>query len=63
MAKVVNLNKFRKDKARAERAKQADENRVAYGRTKQEKQIAREEEERREKALDGHSLDDDKDGQ
>jgi hypothetical protein len=35
---VVNLNKFRKRKAKAERAKQAETNRRLHGRTKLERQ-------------------------
>jgi hypothetical protein len=35
--KVVNLNRFRKQKARAEADKQAAENRVRFGRSKAEK--------------------------
>jgi hypothetical protein len=37
MAEIVNLNKFRKKKAREEAATQAAENRVRFGRTKAEK--------------------------
>jgi hypothetical protein len=36
VSKVVNLNKFRKQKARAEADKQAAENRVRFGRSKAE---------------------------
>ena len=38
MSKVVNLNRFRKQKARAEADKQAAENRVRFGRSKAEKE-------------------------
>ena len=38
MAKVINLNKFRKQKAKLEREKQADTNRRLHGRTKAERQ-------------------------
>ena len=38
MSKVVNLNKFRKQKARADADRQATENRVRFGRTKAEKE-------------------------
>jgi hypothetical protein len=38
MAEIVNLNKFRKKKARADAAAQAAENRVRFGRTKAEKE-------------------------
>ena len=37
MVEPINLNKFRKAKARADREQQAQENRVKYGRTKAEK--------------------------
>lgn len=37
MGDVVNLNKFRKRKARVERAKRADVNRRLHGRTKAER--------------------------
>ncbi len=38
MAKVVNLNKFRKQKAKLEREKRAEVNRRLHGRTKAERQ-------------------------
>ena len=38
MAEIVNLNKFRKKKAREAAATQAAENRVRFGRTKAEKE-------------------------
>ena len=34
MAKVTNLNRFRKSKVAAEKQQQAEENRVRFGRTK-----------------------------
>ncbi len=37
MAKVVNLNKFRKQKAKVEQAKRAETNRRLHGRTKAER--------------------------
>lgn len=37
MAKVINLNKFRKQKAKEQREKQADTNRRLHGRTKAER--------------------------
>jgi hypothetical protein len=36
-SKVVNLNKFKKQKAKAERVKQAETNRRLHGRTKAER--------------------------
>ncbi len=40
-ADVVNLRQFRKKTARAEKERQADENRIRFGRTKAEKQLTR----------------------
>ena len=37
MSNVVNLNKFKKQKAKAERVKQAETNRRLHGRTKAER--------------------------
>ncbi len=39
MAKVVNLNKFRKQKAKVEREKQAETNKRLHGRTKAERML------------------------
>ncbi|HKK87122.1 MAG TPA: DUF4169 family protein [Roseovarius sp.] len=39
MSKPVNLNRFRKEKARAEKRARADENAVKHGRTKAQKEI------------------------
>ena len=39
MAGVVNLNRFRKEKARAERRAEADANAAKHGRTKAEKAL------------------------
>lgn len=61
MAEPVNLNRFRKQKARAERKARADENAAKYGRTKAEKSL---DAARRDKALrdlDAHRSDDDTD--
>ena len=54
MSKQVNLNRFRKDKARADKKARADENAVKFGRTKAEKDRARAEENLAERRLDGH---------
>lgn len=47
MAEIVNLNKLRKAKARAEDESRAQANRIKYGRTKAEKENDRRAEERR----------------
>ncbi|WP_296615072.1 DUF4169 family protein [Sphingomonas sp.] len=53
MAEIVNLNRARKAKARGEAGRTAAANRIAYGRTKAEKQAAKAEAERRARELDG----------
>lgn len=49
----INLNRYRKAKARAEAKRQADENAVKFGRTKAERARTRAEAERIARALDG----------
>lgn len=49
---VVNLRQFRKQKARSDKERQADQNRIAHGRTKAEKTLTRVLNEKAEKALD-----------
>ena len=58
MAKVTNLNRFRKDKARAEKRAEADANAVRHGMTRAERlRLAREAEKAR-RHLDGIRRDD-----
>jgi len=40
-ADVVNLRQFRKQQARSEKEKQAEQNRIAHGRTKAEKTLTK----------------------
>lgn len=54
MNDVVNLNRFRKKKARAGKARQAEENRAKHGRTKAEKTREAIEKDRAKRLLDGH---------
>lgn len=56
MAKVTNLNQFRKAKARAEKSRQAEENRARFGRTKTDKLLDRARKARDDEHLDGHRL-------
>ncbi|AFL52991.1 hypothetical protein ABIE78_001116 [Sinorhizobium fredii] len=49
---VVNLRQFRKRQARAEREKQAEQNRLSFGRTKAEKSLTTALNERASKTLD-----------
>lgn len=53
---VINLNKKRKTKNRLEKEKKASENRIKFGRTKKDKQIEKQDNERNERHLDGHKL-------
>lgn len=59
MAEIVNLNRFRKAAAREEAARQADANRVKYGRDKATRQREAQEEARRRALLDGAALEKD----
>lgn len=58
MGEVVNLNRVRKDRARAEAKASAAANRAAHGRSKAERAKADKERARAEQALDGSRLDD-----
>lgn len=58
MGEIVNLNRARKDRVKAEDRSRASANRVAYGRAKAEKQAAAKENERAARLLDGQKLDD-----
>ena len=57
MADIINLNKARKAKARTAAEKLAAENRVRFGRSKDEKQRERNQTAEAAKKLDGHKLD------
>ncbi|OYR22364.1 DUF4169 family protein [Brucella thiophenivorans] len=56
MSEIVNLRQFKKNKARASKEKQAGENRVFFGRTKAEKNFAREEARKSENFLVNNKL-------
>ncbi|MBZ9937667.1 DUF4169 family protein [Mesorhizobium sp. BR1-1-16] len=57
-ADIVNLNRFRKGKARAEKDAAATENRTRFGRTKAEKERDTIEAERETRRLDAHRRED-----
>ena len=57
MSDPINLNKFRKARARAEKDAKAEENRVKFGRTKAEKQLQKSASEKARRDLDGHKRD------
>lgn len=54
MADIVNLRLARKQKARQEQHRVADENRAIHGRTKAERQLQARRAERADAVLDGH---------
>jgi hypothetical protein len=56
MGEVINLNRFRKARVKAEQEKLAEENRVRHGRSKSEKTQAIKDRERTELDLDGKHL-------
>lgn len=49
-AEIVNLRQFKKQQARSEKEKQAEQNRIRFGRTKTEKQLTKALNEKAEKA-------------
>ncbi|HYG90555.1 MAG TPA: DUF4169 family protein [Azospirillum sp.] len=57
MGDVVNLNRYRKAQAKAQREKQAEENRVRFGRPKSETTVQRRERDRAQRDLDGKKRD------
>lgn len=59
MAEPVNLNRFRKQKARAERKARADENAVKHGRTKAQKSLDAARRDKSLRDLDAHRNSDD----
>lgn len=58
MGEVVNLNRIRKDRARAEKKTVAAANRAAHGLPKAERTKAEKERARAERLLDGSKLED-----
>ncbi len=56
MGDVVNLKQFRKAKERAEKQKNAEQNRAKHGRSKADKKKKTAEEEKQDALLSGHQL-------
>lgn len=54
MSDPVNLNKFRKAKAKAEKQQRAQENRAKFGRTKAAKKLDEARADKLKKLTDGH---------
>lgn len=58
MAEPVNLNRFRKEKARAEKKARADQNAAKFGRSKAEKSLKKAKAEQEASRLENHKRDD-----
>lgn len=58
LVEPVNLNKFRKAKARAEKEQRAQENRIKHGRTKAEKARDKMQAKQQKDAIDQNKRDD-----
>jgi hypothetical protein len=61
MAEIVNLNRARKAKARTEKEKTAQANRVAHGTPKALRKLTKAQENKTEQRLAGHRLEKNKD--
>jgi len=57
MAEIVNLKRARKDKAHEQREREAQANRVRFGRTKAQKAAEKRDKEREGRAVDDKKLD------
>ena len=56
MGKPVNLNRYRKEKARAEKKARADTNVAKHGQSKTNKTVVKLEQDRQRRDLDGHKV-------
>lgn len=56
MAEIINLRWARKQRARQDADEQAQQNRIAFGRTKAERQLTKAERDKAARTLDGHRL-------
>jgi hypothetical protein len=63
MAEIINLRQARKRKARTDKEVRAAENRVAYGRTKEERSLTDARKDLDEKRLEAHRRDDEDPGE
>lgn len=62
MGDIVNLRRARKARDRASAEAQAEQNRIAFGRTKAERKLTEAKKTLAERRLEGHRLSDDPDG-
>ena len=57
MAEIINLRRARKQKARIDAGKTAEQNRISFGRTKAERSLSEAERDKAARHIDGHRLD------
>lgn len=57
-ADIVNLKQFKKQKARADKDKQAEQNRISFGRSKAEKNLTEARNDKAKRELDAKKLED-----
>jgi hypothetical protein len=57
-AKIINLGNLRKQKSRQNKQQQAEENRIKFGRSKNQKLADKRAQEQKNSFVDGHKLDD-----
>lgn len=57
MVEPVNLNRFKKQKARAAQKVRADQNSVRFGRNSAEKELSKTKRDKATRHLDGHQID------
>lgn len=57
MADIINLNRARKAKAKAEKAKEAEQNRMVHGTPKAQRNLAKARDEKARRDLDAHKKD------
>ena len=60
-AEIVNLRQFKKKQARSEKDKEAEQNRISFGRTKAEKQLTKALNDKAEKSHSQGRIEKDKD--
>ena len=59
MTSIANLNRYRKDRARADAKAEADANAAKHGRTKAQKLLEATQAEKARRALDAHKFEED----
>ncbi|MBT5767675.1 MAG: DUF4169 family protein [Kordiimonadaceae bacterium] len=57
MAEILSFSKARKIDAKQKNEKRADKNRIKFGRTKAEKELAKSKQEKNKKKIDDHLID------